>query len=30
MLKRNGKVIVQQKHHWEIVDANKKREIFPV
>lgn len=24
MLKRDGKVIVQQKHHWEIVDSNKK------
>lgn len=25
MLKRSGKVIVQQKHHWEIVDSGKKR-----
>ena len=30
MLRRSGKVIVQQKHHWEIVDSRKKREIFSV
>ena len=30
MLKWSGKVIVQQKHHWEIVDSRKKREIFSV
>jgi hypothetical protein len=30
MLRRSGKVIVQQKHHWEIVDSSKKREIFSV
>lgn len=30
MLRRSGKVIVQQKHHWEIVDSRKRREIFSV